>query len=56
VRYVVTLRSKAARDVEKATRWYEKREVGLGDRLIDEIRTAVGTLQNDADIPERINR
>jgi len=49
VRYFVAIRAKAAKDLARAQRWYEKREGGLGDRLIDEAYHAIRILQADAD-------
>ena len=31
----------ARREMLRAARWYERRETGLGDRLLDEIRSAL---------------
>ena len=31
----------ARREMLRAARWYERREIGLGDRLLDEIRSAL---------------
>ena len=49
MKWSVIISPRAERDVEKARRWYEKQQIGLGDRFIQEVGQAVLTLKNDAD-------
>ena len=49
MKWSVIVGPRAERDVEKARQWYEKQQIGLGDRFLQEISQVVLTLKNDAD-------
>ena len=49
VKWSVHIRSRGEKEIAEAWKWYEKRQPGLGDRLIDEVSRAVHTLEQDAD-------
>ena len=49
MKYFVAIRAQAAKDLARAQQWYDKREIGLGDRLLEEAYDAVRTLEEDAD-------
>jgi plasmid stabilization system protein ParE len=49
VKWAVTIGPRAERDIEEARYWYEKQQMGLGDRFLQEIGQAVLILKNDAD-------
>ncbi len=46
----VIIRPNAEEDVREAQGWYESRRTGLGNELLEEIRHAIGVLE---DHPER---
>jgi plasmid stabilization system protein ParE len=48
IRIVIVL-PRAERDLEKASQWYEKREPGLGYRLLIAADDAIRILKEDAD-------
>jgi len=50
VRFPVVIRPKAEADLHDARRWYDSQQPGLGDKLLDEIESAIGQL---AENPER---
>jgi plasmid stabilization system protein ParE len=49
VKWRVIIGPRAERDVAKARSWYEKQQIGLGDRFVQEVGQAVLALKNDAD-------
>jgi toxin ParE1/3/4 len=49
VNWTVIIRPRAEEDISNARMWYEKRQTGLGDRLVQEISRAIKTLETDAD-------
>jgi plasmid stabilization system protein ParE len=50
VNWRVIIRPNAEADLQEAHTWYESQRAGLGDKLLDEVRRAVGLLETD---PER---
>ena len=48
MKWAVVIGPRAERDIENARQWYEKQQIGLGDRFLDEIGHAVLALKKDA--------
>jgi len=49
VNRAVIIGPRAEQDIEKARQWYEKQQIGLGDRFLQEISQAMVFLKSDAD-------
>jgi plasmid stabilization system protein ParE len=49
VKRTVVLGPRAELDIERACRWYDARQTGLGDRLLRETRQAMLSLEENAD-------
>ena len=49
MKWAVVIRPRAEEDIYKARLWYEERQTGLGDRLVQEVSRAIKTLETDAD-------
>jgi plasmid stabilization system protein ParE len=49
VKWKVIVGPRAELEIEKARRWYDKQQIGLGDRFLQEISHAMLTLKSDAD-------
>lgn len=50
MKWRVLIRPRAEEDLREARRWYEERRQGLGDELVDALRRAIRSLEDD---PER---
>jgi hypothetical protein len=48
--FTVIFKEEADSDIFEARRWYESRQIGLGDKLLDEIEEYVKLLEQDPQI------
>lgn len=51
----VVLRRLAKLDLLEARRWYEERQPGLGDKLLEEVEAALASIEQWPELPPKVD-